>query len=186
MPRPRSVDLTTADPRWRDVPMPGATAPLALTRLASAAGTFVLYGRFPAGFSRDVAGGYTVAEEFIVLDGALTIGSATYRRGDLTVIPAGYLRPGMSTVDGATVLAWFGGPAEFHAAGDLPDAHRDGLTSVCVDPGPRRRGLPPGWTLGSLAAPAAAGDEVTADLRTWRRLAPGDRPAPTSFVRLER
>ena len=41
------------------------------------------------------------------------------------------------------------------------------------------RGLPPGWTLGSLAAPAAGGDEVTADLSTWRRLAPGDRPAPS-------
>lgn len=181
MSRPTTVDLTTADPRWRDVPMPGANAPFALTRLASAAGTFVLYGRFPAGFTRDVAGGYTVAEEFIVLDGELTIGTATYRRGDLTVIPAGYLRPGMSTVDGCTVLAWFGGPAEFHAAGGLPDAHSDGLVSVPVD-----RGLPRGWTLGSLAAPAAGGDEVTADLRTWRRLAPGYRPVPTSFVRLER
>jgi hypothetical protein len=180
------VDLTGADPRWRDVPMPGATAPFALTRLASAAGAFVVYGRFPAGFARDVAGGYTVAEEFIVLDGDLTIGPATYRRGDLTVIPAGYVRPGMSTVDGCTVLAWFDGPAEFHPAGELPDARSDGLTSVCVDPGSRSRGLPRGWTLGSLAAPAASGDEVTADLRTWRRLAPGDRAAPTSFVRLER
>ena len=64
---------------------------------------------------------------------------------------------------------------------ELPGAHSDGLTSVAVD-----RDLPPGWTLGSLAAPAATGDEVTADLFTWRRLAPGDRPAPTSFVRLER
>ena len=128
-----------------------------------------------------MAGGYTVAEEFLVLDGELTIGAATYRRGDLTLIPAGYLRPGMSTGDGCTVLAWFGGPAEFHPAADLPGAHSDGLTSVTVD-----RGLPPGWTLGSLAAPAATGDEVTADLCTWRRLAPGDRPAPSSFVRLER
>lgn len=180
MPRPSTVDLTGADPRWREIPMPGANAPFALTPLASAPGAFVLYGRFPAGFSRAVAGGYPVAEEFIVLDGELTIGSATYRRGDLTVIPAGFVRPGMSTVDGCTVLAWFGGPADFHEAADLPGAHADGLRSAPVD-----RGLPPGWTLGSLAAPAGGGDEVTADLSSWRRLAPGDRPAPTSFVRLD-
>lgn len=161
--------------------MPGANLPFALTPLASPAGTFALYGRFPAGFTRDVAGGYTVAEEFMVLDGELTIGTATYRRGDLTVVPGGYLRPGMSTVGGCTVLAWFGGPAEFLPAGELPDAHTDGLVSAPVD-----RDLPHGWTLGSLAAPAASGDEVTADLCAWRRLAPGDRPAPTSFVRLER
>ena len=37
-----------------------------------------------------------------VLDGELTIGAATYRRGDRTVVPAGYLRPGMSTVDGSS------------------------------------------------------------------------------------
>jgi hypothetical protein len=176
-------DLTVPPDDWRDQPMPGANTALALTRLDSRAGTFVLHGRFPPGFTRSVAGGYPVAEEFLVLDGVLEIGDAAYRRGDLTYVPAGYVRGGMRTAGGCTVLAWFGGPAIFHPADALPGAVTSGLRSVPVG---TPLDLPAAsWVRGGAVPAGATGDVIAADLSWWRRLA-AVAPPPDAHVRLEK
>jgi hypothetical protein len=176
-------DLCVAADDWRELPMPGANAPLALTRLDSRPGTFVLHGRFPPGFTRSVAGGYTVAEEFLVLDGVLEIGEATYRRGDLTFVPAGFVRGPMRSAQGCTVLAWFGGPAVFHPAGSLREAVTSGLVSAPVG---TALDLPDAsWVRGSATPTGATGDAIAADLSRWWRLA-GDAPPPDAHVRVER
>jgi hypothetical protein len=163
--------------------MPGANAPLALTRLDSRPGTFVLHGRFPPGFIRSVAGGYAVTEEFLVLDGVLEIGAAAYRRGDLTFVPAGFVRGPMRSAHGCTVLAWFGGPAVFHPAEALRDAVTSGLVSVPVGQALDLPGAT--WLRGSAAPAGATGDAIAPDLSRWWRLA-GDPPPPDAHVRVER
>ncbi|MEV0718844.1 hypothetical protein [Asanoa sp. NPDC050611] len=182
MSRVAALDLTLPSYGWRDVPMPGANAPLALTRLDSRPGTLALHGRFPAGFHRPVAGGYVVAEEFLVLDGTLEIGGAVFRRGDLTYVPPGYVRAGMRSVGGCTVLAWFGGPAEFREAHLLPVAVR-GLVTVAFG---EELDLPAGrWCRGGAVPPGATGDVVTADLSAWRRL-DGSPVVRNAVVRVEK
>jgi len=178
-----ALDLTLPSYPWRDVPMPGATAPLALTRLDSRPGTFVLHGRFPAGFARTVAGGYDAAEEFLVLDGELEIGGNAFRRGDLTYVPAGYVRGSMRSAAGCTVLAWFGGAAEFREPESLAAPVRDGLVTV---PFGTALDLPAArWLRGRAVPPDAAGDLVAGDLSAWRRL-DGTPVPPDAVVRLEK
>ncbi|MER5458025.1 hypothetical protein ABT008_24950 [Micromonospora sp. NPDC002389] len=186
-PRPEQVDLTAARHPWREVPMPGANLGFHLTRLASRSGAFVVHGHFPAGFARDVAGGYLVDEEFVVLDGELLLGDVTYRRGDLTFVPAGAVRTRMSAPGGATVLAWFGGPAEFHPADRLPAPALPLAETVHLGPDTPLPDLPGAlWRRGASVSPDATGDVLTADLSGWRRLGTGSAPGPQDFVRLEK
>ncbi|HET6154119.1 MAG TPA: hypothetical protein VFE15_14295 [Marmoricola sp.] len=119
MTSPTSLDLTRDGQQWRSAPMPGASAPLDVVRLDSAPGTFVILGRFPAGFERTTVGGYDAAEEFVVLTGELVLDGRTLVRGDLTHVPAGVVRSGMHTEIGCTVLAWFSGRADFRASDEL-------------------------------------------------------------------
>ena len=183
MTRVVSRDLTGPATDWRELPMPGANAPLALTRLDSRPGTFVLHGRFPRGFTRSVAGGYAVTEEFLVIDGVLEIGDAAYRRGDLTFVPAGFVRGPMRSAHGCTVLAWFGGPAVFHPAESLPDAVGTGLVSAPIGTALDVPGA--SWVRGDDTPAGATGDAVAADLSRWWRLA-GEAPPPDAHVRVER
>lgn len=134
MSRATDLDLTVSDQPWREVPMPGANLGLELVPLASSGETFTILGRFPAGFDRPTPGGYFGAEEFLVLDGHLEIQGQRYVRGDLTFIPANFLRTTMQAPEGCTVLAWFGGPAIFRTADELgDDAVTEGITSVSLD-----------------------------------------------------
>lgn len=134
MSRVTGLDLTAAEQPWREVPMPGANLGLELVPLASSGETFSILGRFPAGFDRPTQGGYFGAEEFLVLDGYLELEGQRYSRGDLTYIPANYLRTTMQAPEGCTVLAWFGGAAIFRTADELGDAAvTDGIVSVPVD-----------------------------------------------------
>ncbi|MFV2018430.1 hypothetical protein [Micromonospora sp. LOL_023] len=186
-PRPEQVDLTAARHPWQEVPMPGANLGFHLTRLASRSGAFVVHGHFPPGFSRDVAGGYLVDEEFVVLAGELHLGDATYRRGDLTYIPAGAVRTRMTAPGGATVLAWFGGPAVFHPADQLPAGAAPVAETVHLGPGAVLLDLPGAtWTPGDQVPGGATGDVVSADLSGWRRLGTGPAPRPGDYVRVEK
>lgn len=119
MARPTTLDLIHDDLPWRRVPMDGANDGIDVVPLASAPEEFVILARFPAGFAREVAGGYHAAETFLVLDGALDLDGLTLGRGDLTHVPAEFVRSGMSTQDGCTALAWFSGPATFLAPEEL-------------------------------------------------------------------
>lgn len=119
MARPATLDLTAAQQPWRTVPMDGARLELDVVPLASAADDFVILARFPAGFVRDVPGGYHAAETFLVLDGELTLDGHEVSRGDLTHVPAELLRKDMRTEGGCLALAWFSGQAKFLPPAEL-------------------------------------------------------------------
>jgi hypothetical protein len=169
--------------------MPGANHPFRMQRLESAEHAFVVHGRFPPGFARYVAGGYDVAEEFVVLDGELCLSGAILRRGDLTHVPPGHLRTEMSTTSGCTVLAWFDGPAMF-APGDVLDQRAGGeVTTVKLDPASSALlDLPTArWqVLGAGTVAPGVGDALDVGLTAWWRLEAGDQLARAAFVRTER
>lgn len=112
--------------------MPDANRSLDIVRLESASGTFAILGRFPAGFERPVTGGYAVAEEFIVLNGALEIEGAAVEPGTLCFIPAHHPRAPMRSPDGCTVLAWFSGPPEFRRTEELTPTAAVAVATVAV------------------------------------------------------
>lgn len=141
MARPAFLTLGSEEQRWRSAPMPGANGPIELVRLASAGDTFAMLGRFPAGFARPVAGGYAVAEEFLVLRGGLELEGTTVRTGSLCFIPAHHIRSPMRSPGGATVLAWFSGPPVFRPAEELRASPRAAVAMVAVV------GAPPGTRL---------------------------------------
>lgn len=149
MARPPAISLTGADIPWRTVPMPGANLGLDIVPLESDGDAFTILGRFPAGFVRDTPGGYLAAEEFFVLDGHLEIGGEVYRPGQLTHIPARYLRTGMRAPEGCTVLAWFGGPAIFRTPEEISPTADEPIVSVDL------RG-------------AGRGEALTTSLARWR------------------
>lgn len=136
MARPTTLELTATAQSWRTVPMDGANLPLDVVPLASDADEFVILARFPAGFVRDVPGGYHAAETFLVLDGELTLDGHVVVRGDLTHVPAERVRENMHTVGGCLALAWFSGPAAFVPPDQLGASEGD-LRTVRVTDAPR-------------------------------------------------
>ncbi|MCD9198713.1 cupin domain-containing protein [Aeromicrobium wangtongii] len=178
MPRPTTLDLTAAEQPWREVPMPGANQGLRVVPLASAGSTFAILTRFPEGFERLTPGGYRCAEEFLVLDGHLQIEGRTFARGDLTYIPAGFLRTSMIAPEGCTALAWFGGPATFVEADELgQDAVGEGIESIHIDALLEADLLVTSearWSVGALAA-AEHDDTVDLGLTRWSH---GEHPVP--------
>ncbi|WP_110241583.1 hypothetical protein [Nocardioides gilvus] len=133
MARPTTLELIATDQPWRTVPMDGANLPLDVVPLASGADEFVILARFPAGFVRDVAGGYHAAETFLVIDGQLTLEGHDVARGDLTHVPAEQLREDMRTEAGCLALAWFSGAATFVPAGELGVSEGDIRTVRVLD-----------------------------------------------------
>ncbi len=170
MSRITDLDLTASDQSWREVPMPGANLGLELVPLASSGETFAILGRFPAGFDRPTPGGYYGAEEFLVLDGYLELEGQRYSRGDLTFVPANFLRTQMIAPEGCTVLAWFGGAAIFRTADELGDqAVTEGIVSVRLDSLLAKDFLVTSeacWSVGSTAT-ASDDDGVDLAMSTW-------------------
>lgn len=93
--------------------MPGANSPIQTVRLAATSAPFAILGRFPAGFERLAHGGYTVAEEFVILDGSLRLDGQWLKKRTLVHVGAGRLRQELVSPKGCLVLAWFEGPPEF-------------------------------------------------------------------------
>lgn len=190
MSRPASLDLTDlAAQRWRYVPMPGSNGGIELVPLASATGLFTIVGRFRAGFERLATGGYRASEEFLLLEGELELEGVTYRRGDLTVVPADYARTEMRSPSGCVLLAWFGGPADFRSADELGECH-DIIASIPTVGA--TAGLPSSdvadWTVGDPLVSnggAAVVEVVDAGLTRWVR-DPAEAPVATDLVRRER
>ncbi len=169
---------------WIAAPMPGASHPLDLVRLASAPGRFTILARFPAGFARLEPGGYHATEEFLVLEGELEIDDKTYRRGDLTVVPSDYRRGSMRAPGGCRVLAWFDGRADFLPADELGSC-REAVVSVNVDTADQLVRSPVAvWSHGA-AADSSTLEVVSADLGIWERGSELE-PGPRDVVRRER
>jgi hypothetical protein len=177
MARPAFLTLDTEEQPWRSAPMPGANRPIELVRLASVGDTFAMLGRFPAGFARPVAGGYAVAEEFLVLRGGLEVEGTTVRPGTLCFIPAHHVRSPMRSPGGATVLAWFSGPPVFRPAEELRDSPTAAVAMVAVvEAGPGTRLLRTTEADWQVLAPSAfrsvasTVDAVDMALTWWARV----------------
>lgn len=184
MPRATELDLRCPERAWRQVPMTGSNAALDVVPLASAPGALTMVARFPAGFERLVPGGYEASEEFLVLDGEIELEGVAYARGALTFLPPRYLRTGMVSPGGCTVLAWWGGSAEFLPASRLSGAVREGLVSVVPDAtsaGEVLSASGAAWTAHPTAPaePLGDGDVVDLALTRWQRVgAPGSVGPP--------
>ncbi len=176
MPRTAELDLGCPVRPWRQVPMTGANTGLDVVPLESAPGALTMLARFPAGFARLTAGGYEATEEFLVVHGKLEFEGVTYGRGALTYIPARHLRTRMVAPGGCTVLAWWGGSAEFLLAERLDEPVDDGITSVVPDADCGGKVLSAGgatWTthLTVPGEPLTDGDFVDLALTRWQRAA---------------
>ncbi|WP_229052084.1 hypothetical protein [Aeromicrobium sp. Leaf350] len=187
MPRPTELDLTDLDAQpWREVPMPGSNGGIELVPLAAPEGHFSILGRFPAGFERLTPGGYHASEEVLVLDGELLLEGGTYRRGDLVVVPAEFLRTDMRSPQGCVVLAWFAGPAAFLPADEL-EACTDVITSTRVTgaTGPLVASGVAAWSVGEPLVPGDPDfvrEVVAGDLSHWSR-PPAQAPGDDALVR---
>lgn len=101
-------ELSFASLTWREAPMPGA-APVQMALLPKLPdGGFRAFVRFPEGWSRDDVGHYAVAEEFLVLDGTLSLNGETWSKGAHTWVPAYQRRRDLASATGCLVFAWFG------------------------------------------------------------------------------
>lgn len=105
---------------WTPIDIPGGSAPVPIVVLrrdpASRAQT--MFVRFPAGWSRPVAGFYEAAEELVVISGVLHMSGITYKPGDWGYIPAGSVRTSTDTPEECVVFAHFDGPARWQAAAE--------------------------------------------------------------------
>jgi hypothetical protein len=162
--------------------MPGANRPLDVVPLASHRDDFVILARFPAGFVRDVPGGYHAAETFLVLGGGLVLDGHAVGRGDLTHVPAGLVRSDMRTDEGCLALAWFSGPADYlppdvlgAVEGDIRTVRVDGTEGVVL------RTPEAEWVVGETAS----GESVDLALTRWSALSVEGESAP-GLVRLRR
>lgn len=120
---------------WLDVPIPGSAPPVRLHRLHAdeETGASVSLVRFPAGWSRPVTGFYSVAEEFVVIEGAIRVGR-TYRAGDYAYLPPRTIRSASASESGALVLAWFSGaPAWTEGLPETPPP-ADPVVLLAADP----------------------------------------------------
>ena len=90
--------------------MPDSSGPVQLARLPDQDDAcFRALVRFPPGWRRDIAGYYTVSEEILIVEGALSIDATTARVGDWLWIPANELRAVTTAPEGCLAFACFGG-----------------------------------------------------------------------------
>ena len=102
-------ELAFASLSWREAPMPGAT-PVEMALLPKLDdGGFRAFVRFPKGWARPDIGHYSVAEEFVVLEGSLSLSGRTWKTGEHAWVPAFERRHDLASHTGCLVFAWFGG-----------------------------------------------------------------------------
>lgn len=95
---------------WNPAPMPQSSGAVQLAQLPDLGdGAFRAFVRFPAGWERAAHGHYEVAEEFLVLQGALSFNEHTWQAGAYGWIAARRARHLLRTEGGCLVFAWFGG-----------------------------------------------------------------------------
>jgi hypothetical protein len=128
-------ELAFASLTWREAPMPGA-APVQMALLPKLPdGGFRAFVRFPKGWSRPDAGHYAVAEEFVVLEGALSLNGQTWNTGGHAWIPAFERRRDLGSATGCLVFAWFGGTPRWISGEPTqppsPERHRAWFADRC-------------------------------------------------------
>ncbi|NUT11397.1 MAG: hypothetical protein HOQ38_13070, partial [Nonomuraea sp.] len=131
------IDLLDAELPGRDVLMPGATLPVRVTPLDGSTSLV----RFPPAWSRPARGHYLAGEEFVVLEGELSISGVAYRAGQHAWLPAGALRHSGAAPGGALTCTFFAGQATWVPSDlDEPDGPtlRTPLETVVIPDG----GLP--------------------------------------------
>ncbi|MEU8343313.1 hypothetical protein AB0C74_16585 [Spirillospora sp. NPDC048832] len=141
--------LAAADPAdpglpWKPFTIPGSNEPVLLLRLEvdPADGSSTSLVRFPPGWSRPGLGRYACGEEFVVLDGELTVSGVVYGRGDRGWIAPGTTRRASASPEGALALAWFFGvPAWTDGEGAAPADPSGGRVPLLSVPVPEA-GLP--------------------------------------------
>jgi hypothetical protein len=102
-------ELAFASLTWREAPMPGAT-PVEMALLPKLDdGGFRAFVRFPKGWARPDVGHYAVAEEFVLLEGSLSLSGQMWTAGGHAGIPAFERRHHLASPTGCLVFAWFGG-----------------------------------------------------------------------------
>jgi hypothetical protein len=173
---------------WQSFDIPGGTVPVHLVRLHVEPGTraSTLLVRFPKGWRRDVAGSYVSAEDFLVIEGELTMCGRSFEAGDWGYVAAGALRTGMAAVTQVLTLARFAGPARWTegsgtatepvkvpalGAARAEEASPLGGSARLLSRMPEVSA----WVLDAAPAAASVDAEVYAiDERAWTRVAAGE------------
>ncbi|MFG1943667.1 cupin domain-containing protein [Nonomuraea sp. NPDC048826] len=164
------IDLDGPGLEWREVTMPASSGPVRLVRLHAAGEASVSLVSFPAGWSRPATGHYPCAEEFVVLDGMISVSGTDFPAGTYAYLPPGAPRTAsVAGPDGCLAVAWFSGPPAWQDGlpeGDAPQAVRLPVTEALR--------TADGTVLASghasaSEAPAPAGDVEALSLtaRTW-------------------
>ncbi|HZO04065.1 MAG TPA: hypothetical protein VFB93_23000 [Burkholderiales bacterium] len=151
------LELAFASLAWRSAPMPGA-GPVEMALLPRLPDSgFRAFVRFPAGWSRPDRGHYAVPEEFLVLEGELSLNGRNWKAGDLAWVRAWQLRRDLQSAPGCLVFAWFGGTPRW-----LP-----GAPAARPGDGPAHRTSIEGRELVRLL-PGAVRETLNLDDYTWR------------------
>lgn len=135
MSRPWIEFLQSQNLPWRPADLGGVRPGIELKVLSedSASGATSLLVRYPPGWKLDSAGALSADEEFLVLDGTLSIGEQVYREKSYAHLPAGYARGAMSAPAGAVVLTFLSAlPTRIPAAAFDPARLVENLNAFAV------------------------------------------------------
>lgn len=137
---------------WEEREVPGANLPVRAKVISADADTggLTTLVEMPPGFEREQRGYYDADEELFYLSGMVEAGGAQMTRYSYAFRPAGQLRTGLRSPEGATVLAFFDAAPTFTASEEDGPAYR---AERAVDPvniadieweRPRAEGFPAG------------------------------------------
>lgn len=163
--------------------------------------------RFPRGWARPGMGYYQADEEFLVVEGDLTVSGVTYRSGSYGWLPAGYPRYGSASDGGALAIARFCGPPRWISGRAEQDPRHEAVRighwqEAAERPfpfgwGPLGRLLRDGvrdsvWVLEGATAFGTVPKDCAVEMfsladRTWTLVHPGQQPPPagrTCFCRV--
>ena len=119
----QTLQCETPTLRWQDMPMPDANAPVRLARLSSLQPDhFWALVAFPPGWERVRSGHYSVDEDFLLLQGDLSINGQRWHAQEHGFVPANTLREQTESIHGCVACARFHGRPQWHtgAAAMLP------------------------------------------------------------------
>lgn len=126
----RTIQVTSdPGPDWATFQIPGSEGPVRMRRLHvdPATRSSVSVVSFPPGWQRDERGYYSCAEEFLVLEGELSVSGRQYSAGDYAYLPPRDVRAASTTTDGCLVVAYFSGIPEWGIGEPAEPADREAV-----------------------------------------------------------